>query len=336
MWAWGVVAAALALAALHIWGITETPERSFFWFLTAADLLVAAVAAVHARRWPRYAVFEEDALVLGGWRVPYDSIASARTGWVSAKPFWLAFWLPNSLVVGLIVAAQNSTKFAREVVEVDTNHGRIRARWRDTSGQRAFVDALRAARPDVEPAYGLDGSYPARDCTPRLGVPGGLLACALSVWALLAGLLSLELTDRSTYRKPASTEATSAAVRTLAAGFRDYETLPGVAVDFRTWRCERRNGILGPSPHLVELHLVLESRELPAATAAAVEAKIRKDADMDERSYVMTVDETSGLRLNLPETKGLSVWVSTGCVDVDDAERLRGELRTLAAAVGVR
>nr|BFE54383.1 hypothetical protein GCM10017745_78100 [Saccharothrix mutabilis subsp. capreolus] len=325
---------ALGCAALHIWGITETPERNLYWFLTAADLLVAAVAAVHASRWPRHAVFEEDALVLGGLRVPYHSITSARTGYVSAKPFWLAFWLPNSLVIGLVVAARNPSKFNREVVEVDTNRGRVRARWRDTSGQRAFVDALREVRPEVSPTYGLDGGDPARDCTPRLGVPGGLLACALSVWALVAGLLSLELTDRSTYRTPASTEATSAALRTLAAGFRDYETLPGVPVDFRTWRCDRANGVLGPTPHFVRLHLVLEGRDVP--TADAVEAKIRQDAGMPEGTYLMTVDEVSGVRLNIPASSRLSVWVSTGCVDVDDAERLRGELRTVAAALGVR
>jgi hypothetical protein len=333
-WAWSVVAVALAAAVLHIWGITETPERSLFWFLTAADLVVAAVAAVHARRWPRHAVFEEDALVLARRRVPYDAMTSARVGHVSAKPFWLAFWLPNSLVIGLILAAQDARRYDREVVEVDTRHGRIRARWRDTYGQRAFVDALRAARPDIEPEYGVDGGDPADDCTPRLGVPGGLLAFALSMWALVAVLLSVQLADRSTYYPTAPTEATSAALRTLTAEFHDYETLPGVPVDFRTWPCERKNGILGPSPDVVDLHLVLQDHDVPQATADAVEAKIREDVGMDD-SYVMTVDQTSGLRLNLPETKGLSVWVSLGCVDVDDVDRLRDELRTLAAALGV-
>ncbi|QFZ18250.1 hypothetical protein [Saccharothrix syringae] len=334
LWAWAVVAVAVAAAALHVWGITETPETGLFWFLTAADLVVAGTAAAHAVRWPRHAVFEPDALVLAGSRVPYDAITAVRVGSVSAKPFWLAFWLPNSLLVGLVVALRDPAGFTRDVVEVDTARERFRARWRSPGLRRAFLDALHAARPDVEPSHDLDGGHPARDRTPRLGVPGGLLACALSVWAVAAGLLSLQLADRSTYHGPYPTEATSAALRSLTSEFRDYEALPGVPVDLRTQRCDRTNPLLGPSPDVVELHLVLESHDLPEADADAVEARIRQDADMDPDTYLTSVDRVSGVSLHIPASSRLSVWVSTGCVAVEDAERLGGDLRALAAALG--
>jgi hypothetical protein len=102
------------------------------------------------------------------------SLRNARSsGSASAKPFWLAFWLPTSLLIGLIVALRSSSEFDREVVELGTGRGRVRARWRDFRAADAFVAAVREKRPDLQAGHGVVPGTFARDYSPRLSVGGG-------------------------------------------------------------------------------------------------------------------------------------------------------------------
>ncbi|ONI84603.1 hypothetical protein ALI22I_29070 [Saccharothrix sp. ALI-22-I] len=337
LWAWAVVGVAVLAAGWHVWGITVTPERSYYWWMTTADLVVAGVAAALALRWPRYAHFEPDALVLSDGRIPYGSITGVRVGTVSAKPFWLAFWLPQSLVIGLIIASRRAEAFNRQVVELDTTSGPVRVRWRDFDRRVAFIDALQS-HSDVEPSYGggLDGGTLARDYTPRLSVGGGFLALGLVVWTFFAGLLGLQLLDRSTYSGPYSTEATSAAVRALTERLGDYPTLPGVPVEFRTRPCDRNNNtFLGPSPDVAALSLRLVGPDLPPDTIGTVEERLHDDAGMDPGLYYMRLDHPgTDVRIGIPTSDDLQIEVSTGCTDTAGHDLLRADLQALAAALG--
>src|SRR2546429_197584 len=146
-WTWVLLAVALGFAAWHAYGITVAPERPFFWIGVAFDVLVAVVAWLLGRAWPPVAQFGPDAIAFEKIRVPYATITEVRRGAVSAKPFWLAFWLPTSLLVGLIVALRPADGFDREVVELGTERGRVRTRWRDHRTAEAFLAALREKRP---------------------------------------------------------------------------------------------------------------------------------------------------------------------------------------------
>lgn len=242
---WAVAGVAMVLAVWHGWGILVTPERSFFWFMTLADVVVAAVAIWLGRQWPRYADVEPAGIVLLRQRIRYEAITEIRLGAVSAKPFWLAFWLPTSLLVGLIVALTRAESFNREVVEIDTVNGRARLRWRGTTaGQDELVGALRAARPDLDLKYGLNGRSRARDFSPRLSVGGGLLAASLALWAFIAGWSGLQLLDRSTLDGPYSSAATSSALHSVTTRLTGYSPLPDVRAEFTTWRCARNNYLL--------------------------------------------------------------------------------------------
>ncbi|WP_433273680.1 hypothetical protein ACQPZF_19705 [Actinosynnema sp. CS-041913] len=335
--AWTVVVVASALAGWHGWGVTVTPERPFFWIMAIADLVVAAVAARLAVRWPGYAMFGDDAVVLERERVRYDSITAVRTGHVSAKGFWLAFWLPLSLLGGVVVALLRADAFERKVVELDTPDDRLRMRWKDVESHGAFLDAVRTARPDLEPAFGLDGPDYARDCTPRLSVGGGFLALGLVVWLFFAGLLGVQLLDRSTVDGPYSVDATSYAIRSVTERLTGNPALPGVPVDFSVEPCARTNGaVLGPSPDVVDLRLRLLSRDLPGPVADAVESGLRKHAGMAPGDYLDTLDiADSAVRINIPEVATLHIDIRTGCVDDGGEAGLREDLRALAAALGV-
>ncbi|WP_410620880.1 hypothetical protein [Amycolatopsis sp. cmx-8-4] len=227
-WTWVLVAVAVLFAAWHVYGITVAPARPFFWIGLAFDVLVGTVAWFFGRAWPPEARFEPDALVLDRTRLPYAHITGVRRDEVSAKPFWLAFWLPTSLLGGLIVALRPAAGFDREVVEIQTPAGRVRARWRDDRAAETFLAALREHRPDLDVRFGLDAGLFARDYTARLGVGGGLLAFGLSLWLFLGAWFGLQLTDQSLDRGPFPLEATSGALRELTAGLTGFAPLPGV------------------------------------------------------------------------------------------------------------
>ncbi|PRY44890.1 hypothetical protein CLV43_102455 [Umezawaea tangerina] len=333
---WGVAGVAAVLALWHGWGILITPERSFFWFMTAADVLVVVVAVWLGKQWPRYADVEEGGIVLLRQRIRFEAVTGIRLGDVSAKPFWLAFWLPTSLVVGLVVAVMPAGSFDREVLEIDTENGRARLRWRESTGHDQVVRALRTARPDLEPRYGLTGDSRARDFSPRMGVGGGLLAAGLALWVLVAGWSGIQLTDQSTVQKENSTAATVEALRTLTKKMTGYEALPGVRAEYVTWRCDRNNYLLGPSPDVVDLHLKIVGSGVSEQVADGVESRVRRNAGMGEGDYLKMVDlPRSGVAVDVPLVESLYVEVFTGCVGVGDVEELRGELEGMARALGV-
>lgn len=333
---WGVAGVAAVLAVWHGFGILVTPERTFFWFMTFADLVVAAIAFWLGRQWPRYADIESGGIVLLRQRIRFEAITEIRLGDVSAKPFWLAFWLPTSLVVGLIVAFTSASSYNREVVEFATENGRARLRWRRASGHDELVQAVRAARPDLEPRYGLDGNSPARDFSPRMSVGGGLLCAGLLLWGFFAGWSGLQLLDRSTVDEPVPVAATSSALRSATSHLTGYEPLPGVRAEYYSWPCARNNDLLlGPSPDVVDLHLKVVGRDVPPATADAIEARIRQDIGMDPDQYLFTLDRrTSDVAVDIPLVSGLHVEVFTGCVASADLPGLQRQLDEFAAAIG--
>ncbi|MEV6872404.1 hypothetical protein [Amycolatopsis sp. NPDC051128] len=337
-WTWGLVAVALAFAVWHGYGVTVAPERPFFWIGVALDVLVAVIAYALGRNWPPEAVFEPGALVLGTARVPYPAITDLRRGAVSAKPFWLAFWVPTSLVVGLLVALRPAGDFDREVVEFGTGTARTRLRWRDHRAADRFVTAVRDARPDLEPQYGVDPAAFAKDRAPRLGAGGGFLAFGLGLWLFLGGWFGMQLSDQSLYRGPFPAEPTSAALRDLTGDLSGFAPLPGVAPEFTEWPCDRTNDlILGPDPDAADLHLKLESRTLPVAEAGVVEDRLRVAAGMEPGEYLHGIGPDSiDADVDIPEDDGLYVEISTGCVTREAVPGLRDDLTNLATALGAR
>ena len=336
-WTWVVLAVALAFAAWHGYGITVAPERPFFWIGVGFDVVVAVVAWLMGRAWPPEAEFGPDAIVFGGSRLPYAEITEVRRGAVSAKPFWLAFWLPTSLLIGLIVALRSPSEFDREVVELRTGGGRVRARWRDFRAADAFVKAVHEKRPDLEAGYGVVPDAFARDYSPRLGVGGGFLAFGLGLWLFLGGWFGLQLLDQSLDRGPFPAAPTGAAIRDLTAGLSGFAPLPDVTRDFTEWPCDRTNDlILGPDPDATDLHLKLESRTLPEAAAGAVEDRLRQAAGMDPGQYLERYNLDLDFEVDIPEDDDLYVEFSTGCVTGDAVPGLRDDLTKLAAAMGVR
>ncbi|WP_143050917.1 hypothetical protein [Amycolatopsis pretoriensis] len=162
---------------------------------------------------------------------------------MSAKPFWLAFWIPTSPVVGLIVALRPSGDFDREVVEFRAGQGRVRTRWRDYRSAETFLAVVRDKVPDLEVRYGVDPA------APRLGAGGGFLAFALGVWLFFGTWFGLQLLDQSLDRGPFPPGPTSAAITRLTAGLSGFALLPGAARDFTEWPCDRINDLaLGPDP----------------------------------------------------------------------------------------
>ncbi|MFD1048066.1 hypothetical protein ACFQ1S_22265, partial [Kibdelosporangium lantanae] len=333
-WAWGLAGVMLAMTAFHIWAITETPETSLYWVAAVADLVVAIVAFGLGLQWPRYALFEADGVILARQRIRYESITALRLGDVSAKPFWLAFWFPTSLVGGLIVALVPKDTFNREVVEVVTENRTARFRWKN--GNTVFVDALQARRPDLERTYHLDGHSYARDFTPRMGVGGGLLAACLGVWVAFTALTTPDLFDLSTQRGPYPLAATQAKLRSITAELRDYAPLPGVPTEFSTETCSRKNVSLGPSPDVVDLSIKIVARDMPPTTADAIENHLRDDTGMLKGEYYHPIyDADSNIAIDIPEVHGLYIEISTGCVRASDVDSLRGDLTKVAAALGV-
>lgn len=336
-WTWVLVAVALAFAGWHAYGITVAPERPFFWIGVVCDVLVAVVAWLLGRSWPAEARFGPDAIAFGRAGVPYAAITDVRRGAVSAKPFWLAFWLPTSLLIGLILALRPSGDFDREVVEVGTGRGRVRARWRDHRAADAFVAALREKLPDIEVGYGVDPATYAKDHSPRLGVGGGLLAFACGLWLVLGSWFGLQLSDRSLDRGPFPAAPTSATIRELAARLSGFAPLTGVTREFTEWPCDRTNDlILGPDPDAADLHLKLESRTLPESEAGAVEARLRQAAGMDPGQYLQRYgSDDLDFEVDIPEDGDLYVEFSTGCIGDDAVPGLRDDLAKLASAMGV-
>jgi hypothetical protein len=336
-WTGVLVAVALAFAVWHAYGITVAPERPFFWIGVVSDVLVAVIAWLLGRSWPTEARFGPDAVAFGRAGVPYATITDVRRGAVSAKPFWLAFWLPTSLLIGLIVALRPSGDFDREVVEVGTGGGRVRTRWRDYRSAEAFVTALREKRPDLQAGHGVDPATYAKDYSPRLGVGGGFLAFGLGLWLFLGGWFGLQLTDQSLDRGPFPAAPTSAAIRELAADLSGFTPLTDVTRDFTEWPCDRTNDlILGPDPGAADLHLKLESRTLPENQADAVEARLRQAAGMDPGQYLQHYGpDDLDFEVDIPEDGDLYVEFSTGCVGEDAVPGLRDDLAKLASAMGV-
>jgi hypothetical protein len=334
-WTWVVVAVAAAFAAWHLYGIFVAPERPFFWIGLAFDVLVGVVGWLLGRAWPPVARFGPDGIRLDGSLVPYATITEVRRGVVSAKPFWLAFWLPTSLLIGLIVALRPSGDFDQEVVELCTDGGRVRARWRDHRAAEAFLAALHEHRPDLEVRYGIDSGIFARDHSPRLGVGGGFLAFGLGLWLFLGGWFGLQLLDQSLDRGPFPSGPTSAAITRLTSGLDGFAPLPGVARDFTDWPCDRTNDlILGPDPGATDLHLKLEGR---SPQAGAVEARLRQAAGMDADQYLERLGpDDLDFELDIPEDDDLYIEFSTGCVTGDAVPGLRDDFTKLAAALGVR
>ncbi|TCO54843.1 hypothetical protein EV192_108131 [Actinocrispum wychmicini] len=335
-WAWGVAAVATVAAGWHIWGITDTPERPFFWVITVLDLLVAVTALGVGLQWPRYAVFDAEGIVLHRKRIRYEAITELRLGDVSAKPFWLAAWLPTSLLGGLIVALIPADTFDRQVVEIGTENRRARLRWRGNVPHDDFVAAVRESRPDLEITYGVDRRTVAVDFTPRLSIGGGLLVAGLAAWVLFAGVLSVQLFDRSTVDGPYPSAATSNVLRSVTADLKGYAPLPGVPAEYKEWRCDRNNyAFLGPSPDVIDLHMKLVAEDMPRAMADAYEAKLRSDTGMASFDYLHRIDDpVTDVEIDIPEVKGLYVEISTGCVSRADLGPLRDDLTKMAAALG--
>ncbi|MFJ7214422.1 hypothetical protein [Amycolatopsis sp. NPDC098790] len=334
-WTWVLVVVAVAFAAWHGYGITVAPERPFFWIGVVLDVLVAVVAWLLGRAWPPAATFGPDALAFERTRIPYTTITDVRRGAVSAKPFWLAFWIPTSLVVGLIVALRPSGDFDREVVEFRADQGRVRTRWRDYRAAETFRAALRDKLPDLEVRYGVEPAAYARDHSPRLGVGGGFLAFALGIWLFFGTWFGLQLLDQSLDRGPYPPGPTSAAINELAAGLSGFAPLPGVAPDFTEWPCSRTNDlVLGPDPGAADLHLKLVGAT-PAA--GAVEARLRQAAGMDPDQYLERLGpDDVDFEVDIPEDDDLYVEFSTGCVTDDAVPGLREDLAKLATAMGAR
>lgn len=337
-WAWGVAGLAIVAAGWHIWAITETPDSSIFWVVTVFDLLVACTAFGVGLQWPRYAVFDDEGIVLNKQRIRYEAITELRFGDVSAKPFWLAFWIPMSLVGGAIVALIPRDTFDRQVIEINTEARRARFRWRKMARHDAFADAVREARPDLESVYGLDGNNLAVDFTPRMSVGGGFLAFGLAMWVFFAGWLSIQLFDMSTEEGPFSPQATDSALRRITSGMTGYAPLPGVAANFTEWRCRRTNGwVLGDSPDVIDLHVKLVADDMPKDTADAIEAKVRRDAGMGTDDFLQRVDtrpDDTDVEVDIPQSNGLYIEISTGCVNRGDLGPLHDDLRKMATAIG--
>lgn len=332
-WTWVLVALALAFAVWHGYGVTVAPGRPFFWIGVALDLLVAVVAWLLGRTWPPEATFGPDGLAFDRTPVPYAAITDVRRGAVSAKPFWLAFWLPTSLIGGLIVALRPSGDFDREVVEFRAGQDRVRARWRDYRTAETFLAALRDRRPDLEVRHGVDPAAYARDHSPRLGVGGGFLAFGLGIWLFFGTWFGLQLFDQSLDRGPYPPGPTSAAIKQLTAGLSGFAPLPGVARDFSEWPCDRANDlILGPDPGAADLHLKLQGR---FAQAGAVEARLRQAAGMDPDQYLQRLGpDDVDFEVDIPEDDDLYIEFSAGCVADDAVPGLRDDLTKLAAAMG--
>jgi len=325
----------LAMTAFHVWAITETPEITLYWVAAIFDLAIAIVSFGLGLQWPTYALFEEDGVILAKQRIRYDSITALRLGDVSAKPFWLAFWIPTSLVGGLIVALIPKDTFNREVVEIVTEHRTARFRWKRSGTPTVFVDTLQARRSDLERTYHLDSYSYARDFTPRMGVGGGLLAACLGVWVVFTAITTPELFDLSTQYGPYSTAATSAELRALTGKLSGYDPLPGVPVEFSTDRCSRKSYILGESPDVVDLSVKIVAEDMPPTLADAVERHVRNDVGMIRNEYFYTIDAPDQrVAVDIPEVKGLYVQFFTGCVRVGELDPLRDDLTKLAAAMG--
>lgn len=331
---WVLVVVALVFAGWHGYGITVAPERPFFWIGVVLDVLVAVVAWLLGRAWPAVASFGPDALAFDRTRIDYREITDVRRGAVSAKPFWLAFWIPTSLVGGLIVALRPSGDFDREVVEFRAGHGRVRTRWRDHRAAETFLAVLHDKVPDLEVRYGVDPAAHARDHSPRLGAGGGFLAFALGVWLFFGTWFGLQLLDRSLDRGPFPPGPTSAAINRLTAGLSGSAPLPGVARDFTEWPCDRTNDlVLGPDPGAADLHLKLVG---PLPQAGAVEARLRQAAGMDPDQYLERLGpDDVDFEVDIPEDDDLYVEFSTGCVTGDAVPALREDLAKLATAMGV-
>lgn len=324
------------MTAFHVWGITETPESSMYWVAAVFDLAVAIVSFGLGLQWPRYALFEEDGVILARQRIRYDAITALRLGDVSAKPFWLAFWIPTSLLGGLIVALVPKDSFNREVVEVATENRTARFRWKHGGPPTAFVDAFQARRPDLQRTYHLDTYSYARDFTPRMGVGGGLLAACLGVWVVFTAITTPDLFDLSTERGPYPLAATQAKLRSMTAGLSGYDPLPGVSVEFSTDRCSRNNVLLGASPDVVELSMKIDAKDMPPPAADAVENHLRADTGMRRGEYYHPIYEPdSNVTIDIPEMHGLYVQISTGCVRAGEVDLLRDDLTKFAAAMGV-
>lgn len=335
-WTWVLVAVALAFAVWHGYGVSVAPQRPFFWIGIGFDVLVGVVAWFMGRAWPPEARFGPDAVAFERTRVPYAEITEVRRGAVSAKPFWLAFLIPTSLVVGLIVALRPAADFDREVVELRTPDGRVRTRWRHGSAADGFLRALREKRPDLDVGYGLDAGLFARDFAPRLGAGGGFLAFGLGLWLFFGTWFGLQLTDQSLDSGPFPLEATSGTLRDLTGNLTGFAPLPGVAPDFTEWDCDRDNGlILGPDPHTTDLHLQLIGRDVPPEQADAVEARLRLAASMDADAYISRIGpDDLDVDVDIPEVRTLYVEISTGCVDRGGLPRLRDDFTKLAKAMG--
>ncbi|MEU4806530.1 hypothetical protein [Actinosynnema sp. NPDC023587] len=333
--AWTVAGVALTAAVWHGWAITVTPERPTFWVMVFADLLVAGLAGWLATWWPRTAVFGADELVLGANRIRYDSIVATRFGRVSAKPFWLAFWLPQSLVVGGLVALRRSDAFDRRVLEIETPGERYRLRWRHQHPYEEFTAALRDARPDLDAQYGLDGRDRALDLTPKLSAGGGFLALGLSVWALCTALFGIALLDRATVQPPQPAEAVAAPITALTGRTTGYPEVPGVPFDLVTTGCARENDVfLGPSPEVVEISLNVTAT-VPQQVEEDFEALLRRAVDLPEGRYVGRLEGSSPVAVIVAEDLRLSFRISTGCVDASAEPALREDLRALATALGL-
>ncbi|MEU6148675.1 hypothetical protein ABZ816_01605 [Actinosynnema sp. NPDC047251] len=331
--AWTVAGLALAAAVWHGWAITVTPERPTFWVMVFADVLVVAVAGLLGTWWPRTAVFGADELVLGKSRIRYDTITTTRFGHVSAKPFWLAFWLPQSLLIGGLLALRRSDAFDRKVVEIDTPGERYRLRWRHQHPYEEFTEALRAARPDLDAVYGLDGRDRALDLAPKLSIGGGFLALGLSVWALCTVLFGIELLDRSTIQPPQPGDVVSAPIRSLTARSTGYPDVGAVPFEITTTGCERENDVfLGRSPEVVSIALDVRAA-VPAQVQEEFEDLLRSGTGMS--GYIGRLDGNSEVQVNVPEDDRLSFRFTTSCVDVADEARLRDDLRALATALGL-
>ena len=334
-WAWGVAVMAGAAAVWHIWAITETAERPYFWMLSVADVIIAATAAWHAWSWPVHADFGPDGLRLGRTTIPYESITEVRRGDASAKGFWVAFWLPTSLVIGVIAALRDPDSYDRDVVELATANGIARFRWRDPARGQEFLTGLgKEEAPKAIPA----SYHTARDYTPQLSVGGGLLVAVLGYWLIIGGLFSTDLFDLSTSYGPYPLAATSANIATLTGKLTGIAPLPNVPAEFVEEKCDRvNNSTLGPSPHVIDLHLRIIGQDVPDQTATAIENQLRNDIGMQSDEYLFDVnDGGTDVAVDIPEAQGLYIEIFTGCVDASGLPQLRTDLQRMGSALGVK
>jgi hypothetical protein len=360
---WGAAAVAAVLLAWHVYGVVVAPYSAVLWFCVIADAVALAICVWQGLRWPPTAVFADDHLRLGSLDIPYASIDTVWRGTESAKPFWLAFWLPQSLLGGLVVALVPAGSFDRYVLQLDAAGASTRMRFRNHHYRDRFLEQLDARLPGLDHRY-TAGPEPAVDVTPRLAVPGGLLLACLTTWILVGGWFGTFLFDLSLEaRTTSSGDTTSATLRAFTGRLENTvvstsgttaaataAALGPLTARIKESSCDyREDEILGAAPGIADYRLEIEGRDVPKDRADALEAVVRHAVAMSEDTYYVNLDtdgaadtdyRMAGTRtavtLDIYVTPGVGIDVESGCVATADEARIRADLMAVAAALNAQ